>query len=239
MITFNNEFNKDYRTLLSMFLDSGYHIKPLTRGALEKKSTVYLRHDVDFDCERALDMASTEAGLGVYSTYFFMLTSDAYNLFSERNMRAVKSIRKLGHMISVHFDPCVYDDFVEGLLKEIHIFESVFEEAVDLISIHRPNDYFINLDSSICGIEHTYQSKYRSDLKYISDSQGRFRYGDPFSTVEFAAGKSFQLLIHPLWWTTEGRDAQTKMETYLRHHFSYLSGNASKNCTSFKTRNKK
>lgn len=223
----------DYESFLEDFRKNGYSIAPLTADKLEDQGWLYLRHDIDFDCRLALEMAELEARLGVRATYFFMLCSDSYNLLSEINSTIVKSIKALGHKISIHFDPVRYRDFEAGLRKEISVFESFFQSEVDLISLHRPNDFFLSHDKKISGTSHTYQSKYLNNIKYVADSRGSFRYGSPFETDAFRYRKSIHLLIHPIWWMMPTSAPQKTLDNFVLQRVAQLQEHVEANCVKY------
>ena len=188
-----------YSDLIQQFLDKGY--KDIFFDALlGEYNQLIIRHDIDFDCEVAYKMAKVEYGIGIKSSYFFMLSNPIYNVFSEKNKKYIKNIKTLGHNISIHFN-CEVGD----LKEELDIFESFFNTEIDIISVHRPDLKFLN-EISLWGtrtIEHTYLPKYFEDIKYFSDSRGEFKYGHPTESEEFKKGKSIQLLIHPEWWMSD------------------------------------
>ncbi len=65
-----------------------------------------LRHDIEFSVDRALKMARIEADeLGVVSTYTVQLRNNTYNALSEKNIKAVQEICKMGHKIGLHQNP--------------------------------------------------------------------------------------------------------------------------------------
>lgn len=160
----------DYEDFLRMFAEKGYAIEPLIATDLAHLGVLYLRHDIDFDVELALEMARIEARMGARATYFLMITSDSYNLFSEKNAACFEEIKAIGHEVSIHFDPLRYKDFEAGLRHEIGAFESFFKSKVELINLHRPNDVFLMHDRKIGGVAHTYQRKYLKDIVYVADS---------------------------------------------------------------------
>lgn len=188
----------DYYKLLKGFETNGY--KTIFFNELSDTGQLIIRHDIDYDCKLAYNMSLMEKENRVKATYFFMMGNPIYNLFSKENRDYIEGIKENGHAISIHFDPTIYDDISLGLQKEVDIFQSYFDTKVDIVSIHRPHDDFINNDNLINGIEHTYQTKYMKDIKYISDSRAEFRYGHPFESEEFKNNESIQLLIHPAWW---------------------------------------
>ncbi len=218
-----------YEDLIVKFLQKGYEV--ITFASL--KSTdgqLILRHDIDFDCSLANKMSFIEDKLGVKATYFFMLRSDLYNLFSDENIGYVKSIKERGHKVSLHFDPIIYDDFKKGFSFEKKVFEQIIDTKIEVVSLHRPNDFFLRYNRSMGKVKHTYQDIFFKDIKYISDSQGSFRYGHPLETEEFMQQKTIQLLIHPIWWMTKGDNNLNIIKNYINYHHKKYDENAAKHC---------
>jgi hypothetical protein len=224
----------DYGRLLEGFLARGY--RPLGFGEHRAaEGELLLRHDIDFDCGLAHDMAKIEAGLGVLATYFFMLSSDSYNLLSAANLSRVRAIQALGHRISLHFDPTVHEDFAAGFQAERAIFEATFEAPLEIVSIHRPNSFFLDHDEPIAGVAHTYQRRFARDVAYISDSQGRFRFGHPHESAAFAARRTIHLLIHPIWWMVPNpRSAIDLLGDFLHRHQQAYQQHMARNCIPYR-----
>ena len=223
----------DYEAFLSTFQEQNYSIEPLIAGDLATKRVLYLRHDIDFDVELALEMARIEARRGTRATYFLMLTSDSYNIFSARNAACVAEIKALGHKISIHCDPTRYDDFEAGLRQEVVAFEAFFDCRVDLISLHRPSDFFLAHDQEIGGIAHTYQSKYIREVQYFADSRGTFRYGPPNDTEAFARGESIHLVIHPIWRIIPSPTPQEAPVAFTERRISLFQKYIQANCVTY------
>lgn len=222
-----------YEDFLSLFLNKGYEFL-FFQELSESKKQLVLRHDIDFDTTFALQTAQIENRMGVKSTYFLMLRSNLYNILSSSDFENIWEIRNLGHQISVHFDPSIYEDFHTGLKEEVSIFEACFKEKVQIISFHRPNEFFQNYDAPVMGIEHTYLSKYFRDLKYFSDSTGVWRFGHPAASPEFAQGQSLHILTHPIWWMMEGKSNVKKLESYYAQRVDLLKKEFLNNCIPFK-----
>jgi hypothetical protein len=195
---------------------------------------VLLRHDIDFDTGFALEAARIEAQLGIKSTYFFLLRSNFYNIFSPRNHDNILKIKELGHSISIHFDPLIYDDFDTGLQVEIDFFQRQFDTEVRIISLHRPNPFFQEYDAPIRGVEHTYQSKYFKHIKYFSDSTGQWRFGHPVDSPEYAEKKSLHILINPVWWMMNGPSNLKKLQDYYARRAQELKTDFFDNCVPFR-----
>ncbi len=172
---------------------------------LKKNKQLILRHDIDFDLYYALKIAKIERKLNIKSTFFFLIRSDSYNLFSPESLKIIKEIKKLKHQISLHFDPSVYqDNNVEvGLKYEKELFEILTNQKLKIISFHRPMRKYINLNKKISGLDNTYMNKYMKKIFYFSDSANNFRFGDPTKTNAFKNKLNIQLLLHPIWWQNQ------------------------------------
>lgn len=232
----NSNIFPDYKLFINKFINKGYEIQPLEKKKLEKSGVIYLRHDIDFDCELALKMANEEAKIGVKATYFFMSSSDGYNLYSKKNRECVKEIKRLGHKISLHFDPSIYNNISVNLRKEVSIFYDFFATKIGLVSIHRPSEAFINCKDKIGGVDHTYQPQFTRDVTYIADSRGRFRYGAPQESDAFLNRESIHLLIHPIWWTVQGAGSQEVLDAYLIRRTRQFQKHIESNCLSYKSK---
>ena len=222
-----------YEEFLKGFLSHGYTFGFFQELSHPKKQ-VALRHDIDFDTNFALQSALIESKLGIRATYFFLLRSHFYNILSPQDFENIQFIRKLGHCISIHFDPSIYEDFHKGLQMEMSLFRDIFNLEVNLISLHRPNTFFQEMDQPIHGVEHTYQSKYFRDVKYFADSTGVWRFGHPFDSQEFIQQKSLHILIHPIWWMLDGPSNLDKLKQYFGHRVQSLKTEFSNNCIPFR-----
>lgn len=222
-----------YEDLIKAFIANGYETK-FFDSSIKPQNHLILRHDIDFDCQFAAEIASVENSLDVKATYFFLLTNDSYNLLSPKNKSKVFEIKEKGHRVSLHFDPVIYGaDFVEGFRYEREIFERTFETKIEIVSLHRPNEFFLDFDGKLDDVEHTYQKKYFKDLKYISDSGGNFRFGHPLEDENFARKNSIQMLIHPIWWRSEGKTNIEVLENYVENKKIFLHSHIGENCKPF------
>lgn len=233
---FNESSTHNYSEFLRHFLESGYTLVPFRDAeTVSGRPFAVIRHDVDFDCELALRAAQIEHELGVRATYFFLISSESYNVASAKNREYINAIRGLGHEISIHFDPVVYEDFVKGFDCERAFFEHLFDVPVEIISIHRPTPFFLEYDQPISGVEHTYQSKYVEQLKYFSDSTGVWRFGHPANSPEFAERRNLHILIHPIWWTVSEEEARNteKIRSHYMRRVEQVKKHYAENCKPF------
>ncbi|MCD4657796.1 MAG: hypothetical protein K8S87_09675 [Planctomycetes bacterium] len=200
----------EFRKMIATCLNAGYSFEkfPDAENLLKmQKKFVLLRHDIDLDLEKAYKMAQIEHDLGVEATYFLMLRTEHYNLFSEKNSFYVNEIIKLGHEIGIHFDVAAYpenssvEDLNRSCMVEVAMLEGWFGIKVSTISYHRPNKLVLSGNPALTKpLLHTYMPVFRDKIKYYADSRGLWRYGNPLEGEEFKAGTPLHLCIHPIWW---------------------------------------
>ena len=230
----NNYFSEScYEVFLKTFVNQGYSFKSFNNFE-EGQNQIVLRHDIDFDTSIALKCAEFESAMNIKSNYFFLLSSDFYNVINQRTFRDIIKIKELNHNISLHFDPLIYDDFEQGFLFEKELFESLFNVDVKIISIHRPNDFFLNHNSKIMGVYHTYQDMFFKKINYYSDSSGMWRFGSPINSEDFKNGNTFHVLTHPIWWFMNGESNLEVLKNYYEYRKLGLKHSFLKNCKPFK-----
>tara|TARA_B100001059_G_scaffold230877_2_gene265775 strand:+ start:54 stop:749 length:696 start_codon:yes stop_codon:yes gene_type:complete len=187
-----------YEDLMKKLVSAG--LKPTTNWNEKLTSnSLLLRHDIDFSIEFAHQLALAESRVKICSTFFFMLTSNIYNPLSAHNQKLIKSIADMGHKVSLHFDPTVYES-LEYFLYEKNIFENIFNQKIDIVSIHQPGLFLNNNDITLSGTPQTYQDVFFKRMKYISDSNGRDIFPQITKYLEEPRELGLHLLIHPIWW---------------------------------------
>lgn len=136
---------KSYCSMLSLLDQCGYAVADYSDWK-DKGRCVILRHDIDYDISKAVQMARIEEDNGVVSTYFVLLTSDFYNIYSANSRKKIREIVARGHKIGLHFDETAYDLPVgdldalrDKIAREIDLLEKALEFPVKVVSMHRPN----------------------------------------------------------------------------------------------------
>lgn len=197
--------NEEYLELLIPFREflMGY------REALCSEKFVISRHDVEFDTVRALELAQLEYSVGIKSTYFFQVCSDAYNLASIGNQKILSQIESLGHEVGLHLYTShitFYDErsFISELRRQTAILESLISSRIEVFSLHRPRAWFLEVRQDYIGtmlnaygpsfFEYTSEP---SQIKYFADSNHSWNYGKPRLLEKF---KKYQILTHPDEW---------------------------------------
>ena len=168
---------------------------------------VILRHDVDFSLESSHKMAELEHKLGIQSTFFILFQSEFYNPFSPSSLILLKKILKMNHSLGLHFDESIISENNDEQLKiiqnEITTMENHFDTLIKTVSVHNPSinkKPFLKLPS---GIVNVYSDQFMKDRKYLSDSVQNWREG--CFCKHFKKYKKMQILIHPIWWTADGK----------------------------------
>jgi len=217
-----------YRDLLSVFKDTGYSFcgfDEINTRLEEGNPFVVLRHDIDMSLRPALEIARIEYEQGIQATYFVLLCSPFYNIFSRSNAEIMLQIHQYGHQIATHLDLAAYDDDCAKALMETEVLSKCYPFiSAEIVSLHSSYDLNQIPIGLFRQLNNVYGPAVRGDVAYISDSTGRWRYGHPLESEAFSAQKPIQLLTHPIWWIQEGETAAQKLERWL--YSDYLNSRA-------------
>ena len=82
---------KAYENLVTLLRRYNYTICSYHNYQQAEKSVI-LRHDIDLQIEKAVKMAKLEHDMNVSSTYFVLVSSNFYNIFSKRNQDGLRQI---------------------------------------------------------------------------------------------------------------------------------------------------
>jgi len=220
-----------YREIVRNALEAGYQISsfhnpvPVDEHA---KRVLYIRHDIDGALTEAIKLARVEAEMKVRATYFVHANSPLYNLLEESSLPLIEELASLGHWIGLHVDPTMISALKAGSIEEL--VEKLFASFGGLIpltrvaSFHRPAAEV--LDKSFTSFTSTYEPRFFSTIKYLSDSRGKWREGCPCEVLKDGRYSKLQLLMHPIWWSeSDQRDVaelaeevlEVRRETCLRY----------------------
>ncbi len=208
-----------YKKLITCIKDKGYTIASY-KNWKDKSTCVILRHDIDNDIEKALELSKVENDLGVKSTFFVLLSSDFYNVFSARSEYLLKEILKNGHEIGLHFDEVRYPDIKtpeqarDHILEEAKLLSIATGTRIEVVSMHRPSKMMLEANLNIPGMINSYGQEYFKGFKYISDSRRRWR--EPIEEiVEEEAYKRLHILTHAIWYNEEEKDIHTSISEFI------------------------
>ena len=196
-------FTKDsYAFLIQSFFKRGYRFGMFDELDYFLNGIVYLRHDIDFSVEWAYEMALCDYNLGIRSTFFFLPNSELYNLYSQQSIRRMADIHNMGHDICLHMDKGSYENLQNVLRCFIYYYPYA---RSNVIALHQPNDFSSKPKLPI-GCLDVYGEQFFNNIEYASDSGGEWKYGYPLQRQAYRDKRSFQLLIHPIWWLSTADD---------------------------------
>jgi hypothetical protein len=215
---------RSYEDLLRTGIEAGY--KFVSFAKIGKEASVrscLLRHDVDSELLGCGGMLDIEKSLGVTATYFLMVRSTAYNLFSVEATAMVARMLRDGHRIGLHFmgERCEGKSIafiVEEVLRETRWLEQEFSIKADAVSFHQPTQAILDAQIAIPGLANTYNVSQMAPYFYVSDTNMTWRHEHPWDIFSRGLHERLQLLIHPMWWTPVPLETLDKWRNVLRNN---------------------
>ena len=210
------EFSKQgYANLLEQMRKANYKFVRMSEALESSGKRAILRHDVDFSVEYAFEMAELENQKGVVATYFFMTTSEYYNVFSEKKRNLINKISNLGHEVGLHCDtrflPKSKNDQEFFFASQLNLLSEVCGSKVRSASQHVPTDTPVVTPGNWIEFE-AYSDEIGRQFEYVSDSSMTWRDKTPIDLIN--AGTSFQFLAHPVWWICDGYTQEDKFNHF-------------------------
>jgi len=213
-----------YQKLLQDIVQAGYTVASYhTSDAIEMPCI--LRHDVDFDLDKALAFAQIEAdaaksmGIKIASTFFVLLNTAFYNVFSSSNRKRLAKILELGHEIGLHFGEAAFeageDSLKREIVNEIEILSRIIGQKVQTVSLHRPSPQLLEADLAIPAAANAYSHTFIREYKYLSDSRMHW-HEDVEAVVKSGQYKRLHILTHPFWYEESERAIESKLSAFIR-----------------------
>lgn len=209
---------KEYEKLIGVLKKSGYTICGYENYLLYEKPVI-LRHDVDMSIEKAFEMALIEYGMGVKSTYYVLISSDFYNVYSKYNIERLRKMQLMGHTIGLHFDEERWEDnILKAIEKEVDILEKMLEKEVVSVSMHRPSDITLksNYEIKAGRVINSYSKTFFEEFKYVSDSRRNWR-EDIFKIIESGQYNRLHILTHPMWYAQNEKGAKETLSEFCKN----------------------
>lgn len=208
-----------YRNLIDLIKDRDYHIVDY-QSVDHHEKTLIMRHDVDFSLSKALEMALLENQLGVKSTYFLLLSSNFYNVFSYQSLELIKEIMHLNHQIGLHFDEQKYVNsdglsLTDGIIQEASLISQVLGKEIKVFSMHRPSKETLEKNYQVNGLINTYSIDFFQKIKYLSDSRRNWR-ENIIDAITSNQHPKIQLLTHPISWTLEKQSTSEVLKDFIK-----------------------
>lgn len=209
-----------YRGLLSLLREQEYPVRNY-HNYEDAPRCVILRHDVDQSLSQAVKLAELEAEEGVRSTWFVLLRTEFYNVFSKAGTEALRHIQSLGHEIGLHFDEASYvpalgpDSVAQNIIKERGLLSALLETRVSTVSMHRPSKSTLEADFQIPGIVNSYGKTFFRNFKYLSDSRRRWR--EPvLDIIRSGEFDRLHILTHAFWYHEAEEDISQTVRSFVR-----------------------
>lgn len=171
---------------------------------LTARTDTFIRHDVDYDLQCAVEMAIFEAKLGITSTYYIRCRAEEYNPFGRESREKLRMIQVLGHTLGLHVDL--------GLHRGANVSDAMMEKACENdLGLFVAGGYAMSRRVSFHAPPHdVYGRDFRwfdhalgtdKPVRYVADSRGVFR-RNPETALAMAdeMGPPVQLNLHPEWW---------------------------------------
>ncbi|MBD5550875.1 MAG: hypothetical protein HDQ96_06830 [Lachnospiraceae bacterium] len=217
----------EYGRLLETIRSKGYSIDGYN-SHYESRRTVILRHDVDVSLEKAVDMAKFEGQWGAKATYFILISSDFYNVFSRHSLECIEKIMEYGHEIGLHFDEKKYfnaetwdaKEIIKKIIWEKNLLEEMTGIKVNAVSMHTPSAKTLEADLQIPGLINSYSQKFFKEFRYISDSFHRWR-DNVWAVVEDEKTEKLHILTHAFWYNEESLTRNEEICKYIENGTKY------------------
>lgn len=209
-----------YINLMQLLQEMGYRIVSYDNFSNYDKCAI-IRHDVDFRLQDAVELAKIEKRSNIESTYFLLLTSDFYNVFSLNSKRAIDEIVQCGHDIGLHFDEARYlgktaylNYIKDKILEEADVLSRAVGMPVTKVSMHRPSKKIIDSNLEVAGMVNTYNHMFFTEFKYFSDSRHLWR--EPIEDIiKSKQYDKFQILIHPFWYGNKEIGIEEAVQSFI------------------------
>lgn len=210
-------YNK-YKFLLELLKHKKYEFASYSNYKAISKPVI-LRHDIDNSLFKALEIAKIENEFHVKSTYFVLLSTDFYNVFSKSCNAIIKEIINLGHDIGLHFDEQRYIINSENELEcyveyEKNILEGVLERSVEAVSMHRPSKWILENNIQFRSLINTYGAEFFITFKYLSDSRMQWR-EDVIGIINSERYDKLHILTHPFWYAHDNGNIKSRIKGYI------------------------
>lgn len=210
-----------YIDLVKCLMSNGYRIADYHSWESFEKVCI-LRHDVDFDLKKAAEFAEFETSISkdVHSTYFVLLSTDFYNLFTRENRLLLERIKNCGHEIGLHFDETQYDCYGDMHLlsqkieNEIEILSGIIAAPVTTVSMHRPSKAILDANLNLNFTINSYSQVFFQEFKYLSDSRMNWR-EEPYDCIQQKKYNRLHILTHPFWYEESEVTMKKKLSDFI------------------------
>lgn len=171
---------------------------------------VYLRHDVDYSLQMAVELAEANAALGVAGTFFLLLRSQVYNLLSYDAAPYLRRLTELGQRLGFHMalppgGPATAAGLAEMVRADFDMVARRVPAIEPVFAWHNttPALLELGLDLDVPGLVSAYGRKLFRDIPYHSDTGMRYTV-EEWRAIAGAHAPAMQMLFHPELWVGGG-----------------------------------
>jgi len=221
----SSDFSYGYFSRILQTIKSNFELHLLSEasGVLNTtgKPKLILRHDVDVSLKRALKMAEIENEFGIGATYMVTTNLPLYCVDDRTSGDMLRQFIALGHEVGLHFDlaadernsNCEISVIETKICSACKQLEKITGLPVRSISFHRPMLPFLRGPLVVCERINAYAQELM--VRYLSDSKGCWREGEPLPTLSRPDKPLLQLLIHPIWWGEEHMLPEDRLQEFF------------------------
>jgi hypothetical protein len=224
-----DDFTLDnYRHLIQLAKGKGFQFILHKDDFVPERKDIIWRHDVEFEPDIALKMANIEHDEGVQASYFFQLHSPYYNILDNHYREVIRAIKKLGHLIGLHFDSAYWGITSEDQLNfYIRIDKEYLEKnssiEIDTFSFHNTTPFTQScLQNCYGGLINVYSAFFKEHFKYCSDSLGYWRFDRLEDVLNDDKIQHLQVLTHDGNWNEGVLSPRKRFSKVMHDHAERL-----------------
>ena len=195
-----------YRDLIQQAETAGWTFGSFLDSAATDGRTIYLRHDVDYSLELAVELAELNNDLGLCGTFFVQLRAQFYNAFERTETLRLLRLRALGQEVALHYvvDPHAAPT-PEAVSREFELLRTIVPDGAPVFSWHQPSQDLLERDDfGAAGLVNVYSRRFFREMSYLSDSTHRVSVEALQGELAQVTGSALQLLLHPVNWIAGG-----------------------------------
>lgn len=209
----------EYVDLINLLKEKNYQFTNYKDYKNIERSVIF-RHDIDNSLKRALEIAKIENENGIKSTFFVLLSTNFYNIFSKESNSILREIISFGHEVGLHFDEKRYEindgeDLVYYVEYEKDILAGALDIVVETVSMHRPSKWILENDIKFKNIINSYSKTFLHEFKYLSDSRMHWR-EDVIGIVRSEEFDKLHILTHPFWYAEDKGNIKERASEFIK-----------------------
>jgi hypothetical protein len=200
-----------YCHLLELALKKGYAVVGFREDEDVSGRRIYLRHDVHSSFGPAVELAQVNRSLGLRGTFFLLLRSQSYNLFSPWVLNSVRGLYALGQRVAFHYVapsilPTGDEELTALIVQDFETVRRQLPEAEPVFSWHNPTPELMNrgLTLQVPGLVNAYSTMFMKHIRYFSDSNMRYSVEEFEKIIAEDGHPAMHLLFHPDHWIPGG-----------------------------------